>query len=239
MKLYAYCVAETLPSHCGALSGLGGKSVEFIAVDGLIVAVSEFRDDVVGVTRENVLWHEAVVRKVLAETTPLPFRFGTLINEPALRSFISFRRKALLDRLALVHDAVEMSIKIIWQQTSDAAPTVSDSEGLGAGAAFLLAKQQALLGGDKLTTEARDIADWLSAGLQHLVRKECVNVQPTQKLVVAASYLIDRSSQSGFRTVTNRLESQRPELHFLTSGPWPPYTFANIDLEFETQFGVS
>jgi len=32
---------------------------------------------------------------------------------------------------------------------------------------------------------------------------------------------------------------ERPELHFLTSGPWPPYTFANIDLEFETQFGVS
>jgi hypothetical protein len=32
---------------------------------------------------------------------------------------------------------------------------------------------------------------------------------------------------------------ERAELRFLTSGPWPPYSFANIDLEFKTQFGVS
>ena len=31
----------------------------------------------------------------------------------------------------------------------------------------------------------------------------------------------------------------RPELHFLVSGPWPPYTFSNIELEFKSQFGVS
>jgi len=32
---------------------------------------------------------------------------------------------------------------------------------------------------------------------------------------------------------------ERPDLHFLLSGPWPPYSFANIELDVKTQFGVS
>jgi hypothetical protein len=35
------------------------------------------------------------------------------------------------------------------------------------------------------------------------------------------------------------IRENRPELHFLFSGPWPPYSFANIELEFKSQIGVS
>jgi hypothetical protein len=49
----------------------------------------------------------------------------------------------------------------------------------------------------------------------------------------------DRINETDFRSELEGLRDERPELHFLVSGPWPPYTFANIDLEFETQFGVS
>ncbi len=48
-----------------------------------------------------------------------------------------------------------------------------------------------------------------------------------------------RDCETDFRSELEALRTERPELHFLISGPWPPYTFANIDLEFETQFGVS
>jgi len=134
---------------------------------------------------------------------------------------------------------VEMSVKIIWQQTADDAPTVANESRLGVGAMFLESKRKQLYGNERLSVEAKEIAEWLGAGLQDFVRKQTVNIQPSQKLVIAGSYLIDRSAESDFRGSVSQLESKRPELHFLTSGPWPPYTFANIDLEFETHFGVS
>jgi len=56
---------------------------------------------------------------------------------------------------------------------------------------------------------------------------------------LSASYLVDRGREADFREILNKLRAERPELHFLISGPWPPYTFANIDLEFDAQFGVS
>jgi len=178
------------------------------------------------------------VRNVLAMTTPLPFRFGTLVTEAGLRSYVTSRKAALQDRLEVVKDSVEMSIKVIWQSTDD-DESPATTEDLGVGAAFLVAKRQELFGDERLVKRSQEIADWLSGRIKNLVKKENISVHPKQKLVVAGAYLIQRAIQAQFRTRVEELAVERPELHFLTSGPWPPYTFANIDLEFETQFGVS
>jgi gas vesicle protein GvpL/GvpF len=53
------------------------------------------------------------------------------------------------------------------------------------------------------------------------------------------SHLVERDAVDEYRRLVDRARAERPELHFLLSGPWAPYSFANIDLEFKTQFGVS
>ena len=238
MKFYVYCVASTPVELDPSLIGVGGGAAEQLIVDGLSVVASKFDTDRVSVSRENILRHEAIVRNVLAMTTPLPFRFGTLVTEAGLRSYVTSRKAALQDRLEVVKDSVEMSIKVIWQSTDD-DESPATTEDLGVGAAFLVAKRQELFGDERLVKRSQEIADWLSGRIKSLVKKENISVHPKQKLVLAGAYLIQRAIQAQFRTRVEELAVERPELHFLTSGPWPPYTFANIDLEFETQFGVS
>src|SRR6185503_13756324 len=85
------------------------------------VLVSDYQFDAVPVTRENALDHAAVVRSVLDRTTPLPFRFGTLVSEQQLRSYISARKPALQTRFAHVRGCVEMSVKIIREVSEDKA----------------------------------------------------------------------------------------------------------------------
>jgi hypothetical protein len=142
-------------------------------------------------------------------------------------------------RLETVKDCVEMSIKVIWQKAfeNDESPTTKES--LGVGTAFLVAKRQELFGDERLVRKSQEIADWLSGRIKNLVKQENVSVHPKQKLVLSGGYLVERGIQAQFRARVEDLAVERTELHFLTSGPWPPYTFANIDLEFETQFGVS
>ena len=238
MKFYVYCVASTPVELDPSLIGVGGGAAEQLIVDGLSVVASKFDTDRVSVSRENILRHEAIVRNVLAMTTPLPFRFGTLVTEAGLRSYVTSRKAALQDRLEVVKDSVEMSIKVIWQNAVDDESPPS-TEDLGIGAAFLVAKRQELFGEERLVKRSQEIADWLSGRIKNLVKKENISVHPKQKLVLAGAYLIQQAIQAQFRTRVEELAVERPELHFLTSGPWPPYTFANIDLEFETQFGVS
>ena len=241
MKFYVYCVADELSHFHSSDLGVAGQKIELLSLENLVVVSSRFDDDVVKVTRENVLKHDAVVRGLLYETTPLPFRFGTLVSEDRLRSFVVTRRTALNDRLKLVRGCVEMSVKIIWAVIGEPSESLPDnlSSVHGVGATFLRGKQREMRGDENLSRKAREIEEWLIAGLDGWSKQSQVNVEPRQKLVLSGAYLVDKTLEADFRAKINGLQAERTDLHFLTSGPWPPYTFANIDLEFETHFGVS
>src|SRR5215203_1674443 len=119
MKLYVYCVVEDLDTVDAPLRGISDAAVRLIKMDELGILVSDSESDAVPVTRENALAHAAVVRSVLDRTTPLPLRFGTLVTEQQLRSYVAARKPALETNLSLVRGCVEMSVKIIWQVAMD------------------------------------------------------------------------------------------------------------------------
>jgi hypothetical protein len=239
MKIYAYCLAEDLHTLDNSASGISSAPVRLLEIDNLAVLVSEANIDAVPVTKENALAHAAVVRSVLDQTTPLPFRFGTLVTEQQLRSYVSARKPALEKKLAHVRGCVEMSIKIIWEISGGKETDTADVEPQGAGTTFLTEKRREILGDEQRGKEAAEIADWLRAAVSGLTRDEQVTLRPSERLLLSAAHLVERTSMVRYRAQLGEARKNRPELHFLLSGPWPPYSFANIELEFPTQFGVS
>lgn len=237
MKLYVYCLAEQIDSLDTPVTGISGAKVDIVNLEGFSLLVSHFEADAGPVTRENALAHDAVIRSVLDETTPLPFRFGTLTSEKELASYLGARRTTIVTRLELVRGCLEMSVKII--SDTDQTDLGAETNDLGPGAAFLRQKRREILGGERRAAQAREVADWLQKEVADFVREEQVNLSPTEKLVVAAAHLVEREQLTKYRGSIVNARKLRPELHFLVSGPWPPYSFSNIDLEFETRFGVS
>lgn len=238
MRLYVYCLADAI-NALPALSGISGARVDLIKVEDFSLLVSEFKVDAAPpVTRENALAHAAVVGSVLNETTPLPFRFGTVPTEEQLRSYITSHRDALEAKLAQVRGCVEMSVKII-SNPDDTDLEVADESTQGPGARFLKEKQRELLGSERRGEEAKQVAAWLKSQVEIYARQEEVSLCPTEKLIVAAAHLVAREQVAEYRGRLAAARKTRSELHFLVSGPWPPYTFSNIELEFKTQFGVS
>jgi hypothetical protein len=235
MKLYAYCLVEDCDAFDASVRGISGAAVQLLQVDDLAVLVSDFNSDTVAVTRENALDHAAVVRSVLDRTTPLPFRFGTLITEEQLRSYIAAHKPALQRRFAHVRGAVEMSVKIIREVSTDH----TKHEEITSGTTFLEEKRREILGDERNAAEAREIATWLHEQVETLIRDEQVTLRPSEKLVLAAAHLVNRDKIPQYKENMAQARKNRPELHFLLSGPWPPYSFANIGLEFKSQFGVS
>ncbi len=250
MKLYAYFVSDDpgirVPE---SVTGVGGFGVRLMKAEDLLVGVSQSDDTPVAITRDNVVAHERVVRSVFEHTTLLPFRFGNVVGEGQLRSYLHSHQEALQSRLLLLRGCVEMSVKVIWPASNsvnaeiEAVPATTDSrlnrEKGGAGAAFLMAKRREILGNQMLADKATEIVSWLKERLGNSICKEQVSVRPRDKLVMAAAHLVARTNLERYRGELNRARAERPELHFLISGPWPPYSFANIDLEFKTHFGVS
>lgn len=218
--------------------GISGASVWIWKTGDLSVLVSDIDADSVPVTRDNALAHAAVVRSILNRTTPLPFRFGTIVTDEQLRSYVSAHRSALETKLAALRGCIEMSVKIIWESVQTDEATSSPHSAQGPGATFLAEKRREILGDETKAGQATEISTWLHEQVQDLIRDEQVTLRPTEKLVLAAAHLIERTKIAQYREKLIEVRQKRPELHFLLSGPWPPYSFANIELEFKTQFGV-
>jgi hypothetical protein len=239
MKLYVYCLTESVTLD-QLPPGISDLAVRILTIDDFAVLVSDFDSDAIPVTRENALAHAAVVRSVLDRTTPLPFRFGTLVTEQQLRSYIAAHKPSLKTNLDLVRGCVEMSVKIIWNVSQDDDVEREPGEGKqGIGARFLQDKRREILGDERRAAQAAEISTWLRESLVGLVRDEQVTTRPSEKLLLAAAHLVERTKIKQYRDRIAEARAKRPELHFLLSGPWPPYSFANIELEFKSQFGVS
>ncbi len=228
MNLYVYCLSDEV--EAGAVEGLvgvAGARPRLVERAGINAVVSEFGEERVGVTRENVLAHERVVRRVLALTTPLPFRFGTIVSEARLESYLDAGQAKLKVQLARVRGAVEMSVKIIWNE-GRAAGEEGESVG-GSGTAFLLRKRRELLGEGEAEGRAAEVEAWLGRAVEGLVRDSSVRLQPSEGLLLAAAHLVERARLADYRAALGRAKAERPEIHFLTSGAWPPYSFSRVD----------
>ena len=242
MKLYAYCLAEGLDNIDTSQTGISGTPVRLLKIDELGVLVSDAELDAVSVTRENALAHAAVVRSVLDRTTPLPFRFGTLVTEEQLRSYLTTRKTSLKTKLSHVRGCVEMNVKII-QQLSENAQTqpqqVDQVVPESPGTAFLTQKRREILGDEHNAAQAAELSRFLRESLNGLIKDEQVVLRPSERLVLAAAHLVEQINIQPYREKMTEAIGNRPELHFMVSGPWPPYSFANIELEFKTHFGVT
>jgi hypothetical protein len=242
MKLYVYCLVEGIDVLEGPILGISGAPVRVLKTEDLSMLVSDLDADSVLVTSENALTHAAVVRSVLDRTTPLPFRFGTVVTELQLQGYLSTHKMALESKLESVRGSVEMSIKIIWENFVAQQPQSQDKTQAGeqgAGTMFLAEKRLRILGDEHRAAEASKISTWLHETLSELLGDEHVTLRPADRLVVSAAHLIERGQIGQYREKVAEMRRNRPDLHFLSSGPWPPYSFANIGLEFKTQFGVS
>jgi hypothetical protein len=258
MSLYVYCLGDDLcAGWFEGVRGVGGAQVRVLALGDLAAVVSEFEGEAAGADAENVRAHNRVNATALARTTPLPFRFGTLAGERRLADYVSENEGALLAALARVRGCVEMSVKIRrGAETAgggklkaegggrkaekggeeagaefDAAAGGDVSKGLaaaGRGTAFLLAKRREVLGDEELRRRAEEVAAWLASRVSEFVRESAARVRPPEALVVRAAHLVERARLDGYRARVRELSGERADLHFLTSGPWPPYSFSDI-----------
>jgi hypothetical protein len=239
MKLYAYCLAEGIDVLEQPVLGISNAPVHVLKTETLSVLVSDVNDEPLPVTRENALAHAAVVRSILDRTTPLPFRFGTIVTEQQLRNYLAAKKPAIETKLAQVRGCVEMSVKIIWENKSPKTSDTDEDSNSGPGTSFLAEKRREILGDERRAAEVEKIAGWLHEQVADFIRSEQVTLRPEASLVLAAAHLVERAHIPQYREKVAEARQKRPELHFLFSGPWPPYSFANIELEFKSQFGVS
>ena len=211
--IYLYAIAEEL-TGLPDVRGVDGAPLGRRSVEGLDLVVSEHDGAEVAASEEAVLAHARVAEGLVERADALlPARFGRgFRDEAALRDAIEGRAASLRDALAQVRGCVEIGVRVLAAEP--APPPATES-----GRAYMEAR---LARSEETERLARELHEPLAA----LARAATRTVGATPRLLLSGAYLVEPGALEAFRRRVDELEAEHSELTFVSTGPWPPYSFA-------------
>lgn len=229
MGLYVYCVAPEGHDPPDGLRGLEGGAVRSLPAGGLVLWVSE-TERVPRPSVQTVRAHDRVVRASVTESvTTLPLRFGQWFGDPGGAGEVlgeeAERYRRALDEVA---GAMEFGLRLVDPETDPGGEQGGEaSPAAESGRAYMEALARRHAARRERRGRADELAGEIRRGLGGLVREQRSRPPDGSGATLArVAHLVDRSDFEAYREAVRGLEARHPELQWLTSGPWPPYTFA-------------
>lgn len=221
---HLYCVGRAdAPRPEGEPVGIGGAPTRTIEVDGLVAWVSEGGESA---TVEALREHERVVREILRHATPVPFRFGTRVaSDEDVRTLLSERGAELRELLERVEGAVEMTLRVTEPGREEAPPAGPGGvEGEG-GRAYLERRRAALERRREEEDRVMEILHGADRAVGEWTIDRRFDVRPRGESLGSVAHLVHADSVRSYLDRVRDLQQQSPELRFVASGPWAPYSF--------------
>jgi Gas vesicle synthesis protein GvpL/GvpF len=212
--VYVYAFTDGAGTPLPAIRGLGDGELAECAVDEVAAVYS--RVDAPPPASEAALWrHEDVLEALMASRAVLPVRFGANVHdEAALRTELRDRLEAVRESLTRVAGRVEVAVRVAG--TTTPAPTRTAS----------VSGREFIFGRLAEVRRAAEAAASIHAPLSRLaVAAEC-RQQPDPATIAAAAYLVERDGVEAFSDEVERVAACHPELTVVSTGPWPPWSFA-------------
>ncbi len=234
MYLYAISDRPGAPVPPGAaLEGMDGDPICLISIAyrGIAAVVDPLA--AVGRPTEDNLWrHEAVVEALMAEQTVLPVRFGTLLaDEAAVQAALAAHYDEFVADLRRLSGKIELGLRVLWEEDAPASQ-ISPADRIvgrpGSGRAYVMTRLEQ----ERQIRAWRQRAEALASDIHIAMAQQAVettyHVLTTPRTLLTAAYLVDREQVPSFHRQVGTLSSDHPSLHFLFTGPWPPYSFVTV-----------
>lgn len=164
----------------------------------------------------DALWrHEEVVEAAMDRGPALPVRFGTTFaDEAALMRVLEREGDRMQRQLRRVSGCVELAVRVGLPERSE--PIAQDGRG------YL----EARLAGRR-TQQA--VVRQVLAPLGDLATRTRSDQARGDGNVICASYLVAHDRVERFADEVKALADRAPELWMSCTGPWPPYSFVELE----------
>jgi hypothetical protein len=244
-RTYLYALIRPADAEVDVL-GLDGAAVRTVAVGDIAAVVSTVPSDAfdpatVQERMTDLSWlesvarvHDGVVSAAADAATAIPLRLGTTseddqkvvelltdLNAAAHRSFDRLERH------------VEYGVQVFAVPAKHAGGPSDRSE---AGAAFLrrrraeLQQEQARRAGEaaQVDTVFSTLSTLTSASRRNPVRAPAAGDPGT--MLLNATFLVDSATAADFRSAVDKIAESFGRDRVVVTGPWAPYSFAELDL---------
>ncbi len=240
---YLYAIIPAAEERDYGAIGIDGESVYIIADNDVAAVVSNFSNGKIRPERRHIAEHQAVLKRLMEEETPLPITFGVIADgAKEIKRILSLNRKPFTEQLRRVHGKVEMGLRVAWD-----VPNIFEYF-VNTHAEIRMARDQ-FFGNNRAPTQEDkiEVGRLFDRALQedreeHTDRVEAIlspacfeikrNVPRTERDVMNLACLVGREAvDKDFEAAI--FESARGfdnSFTFDFNGPWAPHNFADVDL---------
>ena len=240
---YIYAIVADGEPRVYPSLGIEGKDVYTIGDGRTAAVVSGLAGSKIRPERTNLRVHQAVLKRLMADTTPLPLAFGTIASNPeAIRKILARNHHAFQEQLQRVAGKVEMGLRVTLDVPNIFEYFVNTHTELRLARDRLMSarheftqEEKIELGRmfDRLLNEDRE--DHTSK-MKHILAPLCVEFKANpcrnEQEVINLACLVKRDAQEAFSAgvfaAANLFDNN---FSFDYSGPWAPHNFVEIDLE--------
>lgn len=198
------------------------------------VDVSEFEGETLRRNVESPEWleekvraHECVLDEVLAATTVVPMRFGSIFSSAAgLEAMLAEHGAALHRAIERVDGRTEWGVKVHCDRNALVEALAGGSTEAGSGRSYLLQKKARLEAETRAAEAAAAVAAEVHASLAEVADGAVVTSGGA-----GGAYLVpDGDREDLMRRVEELHRRHAPAFVLEVTGPWPPYNFVSADV---------
>jgi hypothetical protein len=240
---YIYAVITTEEDRDYGEIGIDGERVYIIKDHQVGAVVSDISNRKIRPERRHIAAHQAVLKRLMEENTPLPFSFGVIAeNTKEIRQFLSLNQNSFAEQLRRVQGKVEMGLRVALDVPNIFEYFVNTHD-------ELRAARDLFLGGHRVPTQEDkiELGRLFDRLLQedreeHTERVEVIlspccfeikrNPPRSEKEVMNLACLVERKTiEKDFEAAI--FEAARWFDNNFTidfNGPWAPYHFVDVEL---------
>jgi len=240
---YLYAIVAGGESRLYPSLGIDGNDVYTITEGRVAAVVSRLSSSRVRPQRSNLAAHQAVLKSLMADTTPLPITFGTIANSPdAIRKILVRNQRAFEDQFRRVSGKVEMGLRVAWDVPNIFEYFVNTHSELRVardrlvGVRHEFTQEEKIELGRMFDRLLNDDREEHTRKVEHVLAPVCVEFASNQVRneheVMNVACLVRREAQEEFSAgVFAAAKLFDNNFSFDYSGPWAPHNFVELNLE--------
>jgi len=223
--------------------GIDGKRVYLISDGHTGAVVSEFGDGKIRPERRNIAAHQAVLKRLMEQGTPLPISFGVIADgTKEIRKILSLNRKAFAEQLVRVRGKVEMGLRVSWDVPNIFEYFVSTHAELRLARDRLFGARRAPTQEDKIELGRmfdrclQEDREELTERVEAIISNACFEIKrnPTRKesevmnlACLVAREAMDKEFEAAIFEAARGFDNS---FSFDFNGPWAPHQFVDVEL---------
>jgi ketosteroid isomerase-like protein len=242
MAWYAYCIAERnafpelarhrRPVPLTRVTGLfGNQTFLFPAADLAVIVSEHLPEDAARMAADGAQTaardHARVIAECFAQSTVLPFRFGTTFeDDDALRRSVRSNQRHFLANVERLRGKAEMHLKVL---VDDVTPTVreNDYRPLATGQQYLSNLRESATRQRERQSRARALSVQMHRMFLPLAEEVTCKRTESGKMLLDIAHLVDKKTVERYQNKYSSATLAMKDCAMQLSGPWPPYHFVH------------